>query len=116
MEEDSLKDDLDRVIAKYAGTPLCEMVSHKQAEYLGAVAKRGAKEALKAIGLNDPEATADIRDIRDMLRGLRVFKKAAWTTVAATLGRVMAWSVLIGIAALFFNGRNRTDIVDIFRP
>jgi len=99
-------DDLDHVIEKYAGTPLGEMVSHKQAEYLGAIARRGAADALKAIGLNDPQAAEDIRDIRDLLRGLRVLKKAAWTTALSGLGRLLGWLVLIAVAALFLNGKN----------
>lgn len=101
-----MTDDLDRVIEKYAGTPFGEMVSHKQAEYLGAIARRGASDALKAIGLNDPDAAHDIRDIRDLLRGLRVMKKAAWSAAFATLGRALAWAVLIGLAATFLNGRD----------
>lgn len=103
-------DDLDRVIEKYAGTPLCEMVSYKQAEYLGALAKRGASDALKAIGLNDPQAADDIRDIRDLLRGLRVLKKAAWTTAFSALGRILGWGILVALAALFVNGKNARDI------
>jgi|GEM_PF-4616369 len=105
-----MSDDLDLVIEKYAGTPLCEMVSHKQAEYLGALARRGASDALKAIGLNDPQAADDIRDIRDLLRGLRVMKKAAWTTTFTALGRILGWMVLIAIAALFVNGKNIKEI------
>ncbi len=103
-------DDLDRVIEKYSGTPLCEMVSHKQAEYLGAIAKRGASDALKAIGLNDPEAADDIRDIRDLLKGLRVLKKAAWTTALSALGRILGWVFLIGLAAMFMNGKDVTYV------
>jgi hypothetical protein len=107
-------DDLDRVIEKYAGTPLCEMVSHKQAEYLGALAKRGASDALKAIGLNDPAAAADIRDIRDLLRALRVLKKAAWTTAITAIGRVLGWAALFAVAALFMNGKTAKEIADYF--
>ncbi len=107
-------DDLDRVIEKYAGTPLCEMVSHKQAEYLGAIARRGATEALTAIGLNDPGAADDIRDIRDLLRGLRVLKKAAWTTALSGLGRLVGWAILIAFAALFMNGKNIRDLTGVF--
>lgn len=110
MEQELKTDDLDQVIAKYAGTPLCEMVSHKQAEYLGALARRGASDALKAIGLNDPQAADDIHDIRDLLRGLRVLKKAAWTTTFSALGRLLGWALLVALAALFMNGKNAKEI------
>ncbi|MDR3425304.1 MAG: DUF6127 family protein [Alphaproteobacteria bacterium] len=103
-------DELDRVIEKYAGTNFCALAAHKQAEYMGALARRGASDALKAIGLNDPQAADDIRDIRDLLRGLRVLKKAAWTTAFSGLGRIIGWIVLLAIAALFLNGKNARDI------
>jgi hypothetical protein len=103
-------DELDQVIEKYAGTNFCELAAHKQSEYMGALAKRGATDALKAIGLNDPQAADDIRDIRDLLRGLRVLKKAAWTTAFSALGRIFGWAVLIAIAALFMNGKNARDV------
>ncbi len=104
-------DDLNHVIERYAGTPLCEMVSHKQAEYLCAIARRGAADALKAIGLDDPQAAEDIRDIRDLLRGLRVLKKAAWTTALSGLGRLLGWAILIAGAALFLNGKNLKELL-----
>lgn len=90
-------DELERVIARYAGTKFCELASYKQSEYLGALAQRGAADALKAIGLNDADAAADIRDIRDLLKGLRVLKKAAWTTTLTAIGRVIGWAILIGL-------------------
>ena len=106
-------DDLEQVIEKYAGTPFCELVSHKQAEYLGAVARRGATDALKAIGLNDPEAASDIRDIRDLLKGFRVLKRAAWTTTLTAAGRVIGWVVLLAIAALFVNGATTKELAHV---
>ncbi len=109
-------DELDHVIEKYAGTPLWEMVSHKQAEYLGAIARRGASDALKAIGLNDPQAADDIRDIRDLLRGLRVLKKAAWTSALSASGRILGWALLIAIAALFVNVKNIKELAGIIGP
>jgi hypothetical protein len=105
-------DDLDRVIEKYAGMPLGDMVSHKQAEYLRAIARKGATDALSAIGLNDADAAADIRDIRDLLRGLRVLKKAAWTTAFSAIGRVLAWGFLLLFAALFVNGKAAHSLAD----
>ena len=109
-------DALDEVIGKYAGTPFGNLASHKQAEYLGAIAKRGATDALKAIGLNDPQAADDIRDIRDLLRGLRVLKKAAWTTAVGALGRVIGWCVLLALAALFLNGKDARSLSSLIGP
>ncbi len=106
-------DELDHVIERYGGTPFCELASHKQAEYLGALAQRGAADALKAIGLNDADAASDIRDIRDLLRGLRVLKKAAWTTTFTALGRMLGWAILITVAALFMNEKNVKEIVGL---
>jgi hypothetical protein len=103
-------DNLERIITRYAGTPFCELPAHKQGEYLGALAQRGATDALKAIGLNDAAAAADIRDIRDLLKGLRVLKKAAWTTSFTALGRIVGWAAVIALAALFMNGRNAHEI------
>ncbi|MGB9154218.1 MAG: DUF6127 family protein [Alphaproteobacteria bacterium] len=106
-------DLLQSVIEKNAGTNFCELAAHKQAEYLGALAQRGAAEALKAIGLNDAEAAADIRDIRDLLKGLRVMKKAAWTTSFTALGRILGWAVVVAIAALFVNSKNAKELAMI---
>jgi hypothetical protein len=106
-------DSLDSVIQENAGTKFCELPSHKQAEYLGALAQRGATDALKAIGLNDAEAAADIRDIRDLLKGLRVLKKAAWTTSLTAIGRIIGWAAVIALAALFMNGKNARELATI---
>jgi hypothetical protein len=106
-------DFLDDVIEKNGNTPFCELASHKQAEYLGALAQRGASDALKAIGLNDAEAAADIRDIRDLLKGLRVLKKAAWTTSFTAMGRILGWMVVIALAALFMNGKSAQELARI---
>ncbi|MDD3029983.1 MAG: hypothetical protein PHS57_06870 [Alphaproteobacteria bacterium] len=92
-------DDLDLVVEKYAGTPLGEMVSDKQAEYLSAIAKRAASDALAAVGLNDSKAAEDIRDIRDLLRGLRVMKKIAWSFLLSIVGRFLGWVLVLALVA-----------------
>ena len=92
-------DDLDLVIEKYAGMPFGEMVSDKQAEYLRAIARRGAADALKAIGLNDSKAADDIRDIRDLLRGIRVMKKVAWSFLFSVVGRLLGWIIVFALMA-----------------
>ncbi len=108
-----MKDELDNVIARYAGTNFCQLAAHKQAEYLGALAQRGASDALKAIGLNDAGAASDIRDIRDLLRGLRVLKHAAWTTTFHAIGRMLGWAFLVAVAALFMKDKSIKEIVGV---
>jgi hypothetical protein len=109
-------DDLHKVIAKYAGTPFCDLAAERQAEYLGALAQRGAADALKAIGLSDADAAHDIKDIRDLLKGLRVLKKAAWSATFTGLGRILGWAAVLALAALFMNGKNLREIGAIIGP
>ena len=40
--------------------------------------ERGAKKALQSVGLDDINAGIDIRDLRDLLRALRMAKKDAF--------------------------------------
>ena len=104
---------LKKVVDQSQGLPFGDMSAERQAEYLSAVAQKGAREALKAIGLNDAEAAADIRDIRDLLRALRVLKKAAWTTTFTAMGRIIGWAFVVAIAALFVNGKSAREIAGI---
>jgi hypothetical protein len=58
-------------------------------------AKRGAREALKDIGLLDKNAYSDMKEIRSLLEAWRDTKKAVGVTVA----KVMTMAVLGLIAA-----------------
>ena len=47
---------------------------------LDRAARRGAKEALSAIGLHDTNAAKDINEMRDLLEAWRDTRKGIWTT------------------------------------
>lgn len=57
-------------------------------------ARRGAKEALRSIGLLDDDAHKDITEMRSLLEAWRDTRKSIWTTVI----RVMTMAVLTFIA------------------
>ncbi|MDE2029607.1 MAG: hypothetical protein KGI97_03480 [Alphaproteobacteria bacterium] len=100
-----MTDFLKKTLDKYRDTPFAALSPAQQADYLGAIARRGAEDALKALGLADENAAADIRDIRDLLRGLRVMKRAAWAAVFTAFGRMIGWAAVLALAALFLNGK-----------
>lgn len=87
-----------RLSDKYHGQKLCDMSQVDLSEFLGAVARRGAVDALKAMGLNDEYAVQDIRDLRDMLKGFRVVRKNAVRTFLAGIGRIFGWAILLWVA------------------
>jgi hypothetical protein len=51
-------------------------------------ATRGAREALREVGLSDEDAVHDIRDLRELLDAWRAAQKAVATTIikAITIG------------------------------
>ena len=57
-------------------------------EMLDRAAKRGAKEALRSIGLLDDDAQRDITEMRSLLEAWRDTRKSIWSTVVklATVG------------------------------
>lgn len=92
-----------RGLDKFKDTKLCDMTIEERDDFFQAIAQRGAVEALKAIGMNDPEAASDLKDVRAMLKGYRVMKNAAWTTTLTAAGKVLTWIVILGIAGLFLH-------------
>ena len=52
---------------------------------LDRAAKRGAKEALREVGLHDDDARADIREMRDLLDTFRETRKGVWSTMVKFL-------------------------------
>lgn len=109
-----MSDDLERVIDKYAGTPFCDLDAFTQSEYLGALSKRGAIDVLKAIGLNDADAAADIKDIRDLLRGFRVVRSRTWSTILNAVGKIIGWIIILGIAGMLVKSDGGKQIAKIF--
>ena len=50
-------------------------------EMLDNAARRGAKEALRSIGLLDDDAVRDIIEMRSLLEAWRDTRKSVWSTV-----------------------------------
>ena len=50
-------------------------------EMLDNAARRGAKEALRSIGLLDDDAARDIIEMRSLLEAWRDTRKSVWSTV-----------------------------------
>jgi hypothetical protein len=56
-------------------------ISHDELEaMLDRAARRGAKEALRSIGLLDDDAHRDITEMRSLIEAWRDTRKAFWTT------------------------------------
>jgi len=63
-------------------------------EMLDRAARRGAKEALRSIGLLDDDAHKDITEMRSLLEAWRDTRKSIWSTVT----RLVTVAVLTFIA------------------
>jgi len=62
---------------------------------LDRAARRGAKEALRSIGLLDDDAHKDITEMRGLLEAYRDTKKSVWTTIV----RITTIALLSFVAA-----------------
>jgi len=62
---------------------------------LDRAARRGAKEALKALGLQDDDAQKDLHEMRSLLEAYRDTKRSIWSTVV----RISTVALLSFIAA-----------------
>lgn len=58
-------------------------------------AKEGAKQALSEVGLNDPDAGQDVRELRNLIESWRSSKKIIGSTVL----KMVTTGVLIFVAA-----------------
>jgi hypothetical protein len=63
-------------------------------DMLDRAARKGAKEALRSIGLLDDSAQKDIVEMRSLLEAWRDTRKSMWTTVI----RITTTAVLVFIA------------------
>ena len=72
-------------------------------EMLDRAARRGAKEALRSIGLLDDDAHKDITEMRSLLEAWRDTRKSIWNTTI----RVITVSVLTFIAGAVWMHLNR---------
>lgn len=79
-------------------------LSHDELEeMLDRAARRGAKEALRSIGLLDDDAHKDITEMRSLLEAWRDTRKSIWNTAI----RVITVSVLTFIAGAVWMHLNR---------
>jgi len=58
----------------------------------------GAERALGAIGLRDPKAGCDMRELRELLQAWRDAKKSAWNAVVTWMVRIFLAVLVAGIA------------------
>lgn len=70
---------------------------------LDRAAKRGAAEALRAVGLHDDNAGHDIREVRDLLSAWRATKTAVWAQVIKMFVTLLVIATAGGIAAMIWN-------------
>jgi len=63
-------------------------------------AQKGAKEALKEIGLSDKEAYDDVKELRGLLEAWRVTK----VTVGQTVTRMITTALLTALAVGIYMG------------
>ncbi len=66
---------------------------------LSSSACRGAKQALKDMGLDNGEAREDIRDLRSLLQALRLARRTAWQTAVRVL-TTFALAVVLAFAGI----------------
>ena len=57
------------------------LTSEQLEDMLDNAARRGAKEALRSIGLLDDDAARDIIEMRSLLEAWRDTRKSVWSTV-----------------------------------
>lgn len=74
---------------------------------LSQAANRGARQALRDIGLDNGEAREDIRDLRSLLDSLRLARRTAVQTTVRLITTGVLLALMAGIAIklkLFGNG------------
>jgi len=79
-------------------------ITHDELEdMLDRAARRGAKEALRSIGLLDDDAHKDITEMRSLLEAWRDTRKSIWSTVT----RLVTVAVLTFIAGAVWMTLNK---------
>lgn len=67
-------------------------------------AAAGARAVLHELGLDDPGAARDLRELRDLLRSWRDAKRVAWRTIVRWITTIMLAGIAAG-AAFWATGR-----------
>lgn len=109
-------DSISKMTAQVSGKQLCDMNQEELTGFLEVIAHRGAMTALAKVGLHDEDAVYDVRDLRDMLRGIRVFRKSAMQQVGREVVRCGRMLVVFGILYLVYNSRTTTAAVQAILP
>lgn len=111
--------DLRRVLDKFQGRKFCDLLPEEQAEYMGAVAQRAAGNALRALGLDDENAIRDMKDLRDLLQGLRVmraFRHTAWKASLTGAAKLLGYITLLWLASIFLHNPTVQKLADRIVP
>lgn len=80
-----------------------KLTSDELEAMLDRAARRGAKEALRSIGLLDDDAHKDITEMRSLLEAWRDTRKGIWTTIV----RITTVGVLTFIAGAVWMTLNK---------
>ena len=59
---------------------MADLTEEQLEAMLDRAAKKGASEALREIGLQDEDASSDIKEMRSLLDAWRLTKKSIWST------------------------------------
>ena len=94
---------------KFCNMRICDMTSEDRDIYHDAIGKRAAFNALRALGLNDPETVANIAYLNSTMRSFRSAKKLFWA-------QVMKVAIALGTAAVlgyFLGAQKAAKIINI---
>lgn len=80
-----------------------KLTSDELEDMLDRAARRGAKEALRSIGLLDDSAQKDITEMRSLLEAWRDTRKSIWSTVT----KLVTVAVLTFIAGAVWMTMNK---------
>lgn len=77
------------------------MEPHALDRALEQAAHRGARQALREVGLDGADAAADIRDLRTLLKEWRDVKRTARQAVIRAVVKGFLWLLALGAAVKF---------------
>ena len=104
--------EISRLSDLASGKSLCDMSREELENFLKGISRRGAYEALATLGLDDKQAPDDIKSIRGMLGGMRLFRHEMFKTTISSSAKVLFWGSVFGILSLFFNNHTAKAITD----
>ncbi len=84
--------------------PAVDLTAAELAAMLDSAGEKGARAALKAIGLEDEHAARDVDELRRLLEAWRSARVAVWQTVAKTLTTAVLAAIAAGAALHFTTG------------